>query len=186
MLLLKHGADINLVDWVRGWYKSDKKLNSFLQARGADAFHVDSLYETLTSGYPTALDAARAGKPIDDIYILLSTAMKYDPAQEKDTTWPPFPMSYGRSGALWHLSNYTAPLAITISACHYCLEAIINNQKRIRRAAAILQRRPTFPAKVISIELFRGYLWPLLGSVRRQLSVLRSGSNQIRVLISAC
>jgi len=101
-LLLDHGADVNLVDCMYGSplgkavHGGNEEHVSLLLGCGADAFHVGSEYETDTGEYPTALDAARAGKASEDVVTLLSRAIDdVNPFKNSNTTpWPPFPMPF--------------------------------------------------------------------------------------------
>jgi len=155
--LLDHGADINLVDGRYGSqlgkaaYQGNGELVSLLLAAGADAFHVGGEYKTVTGEYPTALDAARAGSPSEDIITLLSRIMN-DPVQKRDTTpWPPFPMPFTGS-----LEATQAPYP-----CHDCLEAI-NNQTRMWDGN-LTPVQADLPCKVIDEELLRRVLVALVG-----------------------
>jgi len=130
-LLLDHKADINLVHSIYGSllgnaaYKGNKELVSLLLAGGADAFHVGGKYGTVTGEYPTALDAAQAGKASEDIIGLVTRTMNA-PVQGVDTMpWPPFPMPFRGSSAAIQVSCET-PLASTISSCLELLETIVN------------------------------------------------------------
>ncbi|KAF8426742.1 ankyrin repeat-containing domain protein [Tirmania nivea] len=165
-LLLDHGADINLVDGIYGSllgkaaFRGDKELVWLLLARGADAFHVGGQYETVTGAYPTALDAARAGRAGEDIITLLSSNMNQGIQQEALDTkpWPPFPMPFSRPLAAVQVSR-ESPLASTVGMCHDCIEAIVNNQPH----ASLTPVQAALPCRVADEELLRRALIALLG-----------------------
>jgi len=165
-LLLDHGADINLVDSKYGSllgkaaYNGDTEFASLLLAVGADAFHVGGQYETVTGEYPTALDAARAGRTGEEIVTLLLRTMN-DPAQKQvlDTTpWPPFPIPFGSCLAAMQRFRETL-LASTVGSCHDCLEAVVNNQER----GNLTPVQACLPCKFIDKELLSRALVVLVG-----------------------
>jgi len=143
-------------------YNGDKELVSLLLACGADPFHVRGRYETVMGEFPTALDAARAGKASAEIVTLLSRTMN-DPVQQINTCWPPFPMPFRSSLAATQVSCETDPaLASTFSSCHDFLETIVNNQAHAQ-GDNLTPAQADLPCKGIDEELLRRVLMALVG-----------------------
>ena len=161
-LLLRHGADINLVAGPYGSllgkaaYEGNKGLVLHLLAHGADPFHVGGKYNTVAGEYPTALDAALTGKASKDIVRLLSRAMKNKTQKLSDITpWPPFPMPFRSSLAPMEATS-------TVSACHDCLQTLTNNQTHTWDGK-LTPAQAELPCKVIGRELLRRALVALVG-----------------------
>ncbi|RPB25181.1 hypothetical protein L211DRAFT_822609 [Terfezia boudieri ATCC MYA-4762] len=186
-LLLDHGADINLVDSMYGSllgqaaYKGDKKLVSLLLAAGADAFHVGGEYETITGEYPTALDAARAGKANEDLVALLSKS-KNDPIQKRDTMpWPPFPMPFRSSWPTIAMSCETS----SISTTHDYIETITNVYQTYTWDGNLTPAQADLPCKAVDEEVVKRALVALVGVDKKAADRLQVWiRNDVRYLVN--
>ncbi|KAF8448394.1 ankyrin repeat-containing domain protein [Kalaharituber pfeilii] len=104
-LLLDRGADVNRVCGDYGTalgvaaYYSHEELALLLLGRGADAQHVGGRHHATHGGYPTAMDAAAAGKGGPGLIARLAEAMDHWQAIEasRGDLAPPFPMPYTES-----------------------------------------------------------------------------------------